>query len=102
MTMITLHEWQEATPETTPELRDVWLPDDRHARSWLARLQNKGMVVVRELRSGLAIETTSFVGSIKIGPTTVRIQPKIEGPAFSVLLGYALGLPQLELLPDHQ
>ena len=60
------------------------------------------MITVRELRAGLAIATTSFVGSIKIGPLTVQIHPKIEGHAFSALLGYALGLPHLELLPDHQ
>ncbi len=60
------------------------------------------MLTVRELRTGLAVTTTSFVGSIQIGSITVQISPKIEGHAFSVLLGYALGLPHLELLPDHQ
>jgi 5-methylcytosine-specific restriction enzyme subunit McrC len=60
------------------------------------------MITVRELRSGLAITTTSFVGSIQIGSVTAQIHPKIEGHAFSVLLGYALRLPHLELLPEHQ
>ena len=85
-----------------PVLKDVYLPPGPHERALLARLETQGMITVRELRTGLAIATTSFVGSIKIGPITVQIRPKIEGHAFSVLLGYALGLPHLELLPDHQ
>ena len=102
MTTVALAEWQEATPETNPTLKDVYLPPGPHERAVLARLETQGMITVRELRTGLAIATTSFVGSIKIGPITVQIRPKIEGHAFSVLLGYALGLPHLELLPDHQ
>jgi hypothetical protein len=60
------------------------------------------MVTVRELRAGLAVSTTSFVGSIQIGPLTIQINPKIGGRDFSALLGYALGLPNLELLPEHE
>lgn len=60
------------------------------------------MVTVRELRTGLAVTTTSFVGSIQVGPITVQISPKMDGQAFSALLGCSLGLPHLELLPDHQ
>jgi 5-methylcytosine-specific restriction enzyme subunit McrC len=59
------------------------------------------MVTVRELREGLEIGTTSFVGSITLGSLTVRIQPKMDGGQFSALLAYAIGLPQIELLPEH-
>jgi hypothetical protein len=101
MTTVALAEWQEVTPETIPSLAGVYLSPNAQERALLARLDTQGMITVRELRTGLAISTTSFVGSIKIGPLTVQIQPKIEGHAFSALLGYALGLPYLELLPEH-
>jgi 5-methylcytosine-specific restriction enzyme subunit McrC len=102
MTTFALAEWQDATPGTSRELTGVFLPPDQHDRKLLTRLDREGMVTVRELRAGLAVSTTSFVGSIKIGPLTIQINPKIGGRDFSALLGYALGLPNLELLPEHQ
>jgi 5-methylcytosine-specific restriction enzyme subunit McrC len=102
MTTVALTEWEEATPETIPALKDASLPPDTSSRALLGRLHKRGMITVRELRTGLAIATTSFVGSIQIGSITAQIRPKMEGHAFSVLLGYALGLPHLELLPEHQ
>ena len=102
MTTVRLSEWQEAVPETTPDLRGLCLPADPRARALFARLETTGIVTVRELRAGLGVTTTSFVGSIQVGTITVQISPKMEGHAFSALLGYALGLPHLELLPEHQ
>ena len=67
----------------------------------LARLDQQPMVTVQELRDGVAVSTTSFVGSIQTGPLTVRIAPKLKGPPFSALLGYAVGLP-VSLLPAHE
>ena len=65
MPTVALAEWREATPETTPTLRGVYLPSDHQSRALLTRLETQGMITVRELRTGLAIETTSFVGSIQ-------------------------------------
>src|SRR5262249_31885048 len=101
MTTVALGEWQDATPETSPELLGIFLPPDQGDRKLLTHLDRQGMVTVRELRGGLAVSTTSFVGSIQIGPLTIQINPKIGGRDFSALLGYALGLPNLELLPEH-
>jgi 5-methylcytosine-specific restriction enzyme subunit McrC len=101
MPIIDLHEWQEATPDTTPALRDAILPRDRAHRDLLDRLHRHRKLTVREMRDGLTIATRSFVGSIDLGPVTLRIHPKVDGRPFSVLLGYAIGLPQIELLPEH-
>jgi 5-methylcytosine-specific restriction enzyme subunit McrC len=51
----------------------------------------------------LEIETTSFVGSIAVGPVIVRIQPKLGARPLSCLLGYALGLHDrgLDLFSEH-
>ena len=59
------------------------------------------MVTVRELLDGVSIASISFVGSVRAGPLTIRIRPKLTGRPFSMLLGYAVGLRQIELLPDH-
>ena len=48
----------------------------------------------------MAVNATSYVGSVRAGPLTIRITPKLTGRPFSALLGYAVGLP-VSLLPDH-
>ena len=101
MAVIALQEWREATPATVPALRGVYLPTGLEDQALVTRLAKERKIIIREVRAGLAIQTTSFVGSVKIGPIAIQVHPKIEGRAFSVLLGYALGLPHLELLPDH-
>ena len=60
----------------------------------------KSKVMVQELRDGVEVSTTSYVGSIRTGPLTIRIAPKLAGPSFSALLAYAVGLPP-SLLPDY-
>ena len=41
------------------------------------------------------------VGSVRAGPLTIRIHPKLTGQHLSTLVGYAVGLP-LQLLPEHE
>lgn len=100
MPAIELAEWQEATPDTAVELAGMSVSADE--RALLAHLDRQRMLTVTERRDGISITTTSFVGSVNVGRLTVRVQPKLDGRPFSVLLGYALGLPQIELLPEHQ
>ena len=54
---------------------------------------------VTEVRQGLRIETTSFVGSLALGPIQLRIQPKLRGAPLLTLLRYAYGLRHLDILP---
>ena len=100
MPRLDLLEWQRATPESHDRLRDLDLGLKRQERAMLARLDQRSMVTVRELRNGVAVSTTSYVGSIRTGPLTVKIEPKLRGPPFSALLGYSVGLP-VSLLPEH-
>ena len=102
MTKVELAEWQQATPETVPALRGISFASDLRDLELLDHLERQRMITVREFRDGIGITTTSFVGSVSVGPLTLRIRPKVEGRPFSVLLGYALGLPELELLPEHE
>ena len=100
MPTIDLLEWQPATPESHAELRNLDLDLGSDERAMLEHLDQRAMVKVQELRDGVAISTTSYVGSICAGPLAVRIAPKLGGSPFSALLGYAVGLP-LSLLPKH-
>jgi 5-methylcytosine-specific restriction enzyme subunit McrC len=101
MRTIELTEWETATPDTTKELRDLRLPDTAEVAAALRRVNEREMVSIRELRSGLEIRTTSHVGSLTLGILDLRIRPKVRTESFAVLVGYALGLPRIELLPEH-
>lgn len=99
--VIHLAEWQTADPSNTPDLIDVRLVDRPEVRAATESLNSSRMITIRELRAGLEISTTSYVGSLTLGGRTLRIQPKLEPEAFAVLVGYALGLPHLELMLEH-
>ncbi len=101
MPTIELSEWQHATPASNAELRNLDLGLGPPERAMLARLDQQSMVTVQELRDGVAVKTTSYAGSVRAGPLTVRITPKLTGRPFSALLGYAVGLP-VSLLAKHE
>ena len=103
MPTVELLEWQRATPQSHPALRNLDLDLVSRERAVLARLDEqptRRLVSVQELRDGVGISTTSYVGSVRTGALTVRITPKLTGRPFSTLLGYAVGLP-VSLLPEH-
>jgi 5-methylcytosine-specific restriction enzyme subunit McrC len=99
--IVDLVEWQQATPDTHRELRDVWLPTDRTAREKIDRLIKGRRIDIREGRHGLEVSTRSYVGSLVVGDVAIRVRPKVGAPEFSALLRYAIGLPRIELLPEH-
>ncbi len=101
MPTVDLSEWETANPDTHDELRDFRLPEGDEIAAALKRVNAREMVLIRELRSGLEIRTTSYVGSLTLGGLELRIRPKIRTESFAVLVGYALGLPQIEFLPEH-
>ena len=100
MPTVELLEWQRATPRSHADLRNLDLELGPRERAVLARLDAQPMVRVQELRDGVAVNATSYVGSVRAGPLTIRIAPKLTGRPFSALLGYSVGLP-VSLLPDH-
>ena len=100
MPTIDLAEWQRATPESHVELRNLKLDLGPADRAIQAGLRKERMLAVQELRDGVEVNTTSFVGSISTGPLTIRIVPKLAGRPYSALLWYAVGLP-VHLLPQH-
>ncbi len=102
MQPIVLTEWYAASPETMPELAGLELGNDK-ARQLAEALTRSGRLSVLELRRGLRIETTSFVGSLRIGPIQLSIQPKLQGMPLLSLLRYTYGLRHLDLfVPQEQ
>ena len=101
MRTFSLTEWSIASPETVPELVGLDL-GDHSARQLAAGLSESGKLNVVELRRGLRVETTSFVGSVQIGSVRVTIQPKLQGLPLLTLLRYAYGLRDLDLLSLHE
>jgi len=98
---VRLTEWQAATPETIPALAGLRLQETAAVRAAVQRLNSSKVLSISELRTGLEIRTSSYVGSLTLGDLSLRIEPKLEARSFAVLIGYAIGLPHLDLLPEH-
>ncbi len=96
MNAVTLHEWCSYTPESEPLLACCSL--DEQARRLASRLTASDQLRTFELRDGLRIECTSFVGAVRLGELHVTIQPKLQGLPLLTLVRYAYGLRDLKLL----
>ena len=57
------------------------------------------MLEVVELRKGLSVRSTSFVGRVRLGGVEITVVPKLPSAALLTLLRYAYGLRNLHLLP---
>lgn len=90
--IVSLQEWQTATPENTPELRLP--PLSRQARATLEAINARGEVEILEVRDGLRVQTRRFVGTLQLENLTLVIQPRMSPTATSTLLRYAYDLPQ--------
>ena len=95
-TSVRLMEWQSCTPEPGAALDGVFLEDDG-SRTLAKLLTESGMLEVTELRAGLSLKSSSFVGRIELGNIQVTVTPKIKGNSLLRLLRYAYGLRDLEL-----
>lgn len=89
-------EWEHRDPKGEPLLRGLAFEQPEVA-SMAADLSRHGRLEVTELRQGLVLDTTSFVGKLVLGPLELTIQPKISGLPLMTLLRYAFGLRQLAL-----
>lgn len=97
---INLCEWERRDPESERGLRDVFLPDDGIVSKTVKVLGEVGMLGITELRNGLYVEATSYVGRVRIGNILVTVRPKITGMPLLHLLRYAYGLRNLHLFPE--
>lgn len=97
---VRLPEWGSLDPSgsTAAEvaLRGLEL-EDRGVRAIACALGKAKVLVVDELRTGIAIHATSFVGRIQLGRLRITVEPKIGRNALLTLFRYAFGLRRLTL-----
>lgn len=96
MTDFTFQEWHTYTPEAAPTLAGHDLGDTA-TRRLAADLVASERLKVLELRDGLQVETSSYVGTVRLGDLHLTIQPKLQGLPLLTLLRYAYGLRDLKL-----
>jgi len=96
-----LKEWTHLAP-TDPgsQLTGVFLEDDASVKKIANQLSARRMLTISELRAGLSIETTSYVGRIRLGNIQITIHPKITGAPLVHLLRYAYGLRDLKTINE--
>ncbi|GAC1640712.1 MAG: hypothetical protein NVS4B12_02330 [Ktedonobacteraceae bacterium] len=100
---VQLKEWEHITPgDRGKQLEGVFLPVDAAVRDTVRVLSTSDKLHISELRAGLALEATSYVGRITLGNIQITIQPKITGTPLLRLLRYAYGLRQLESFDDAE
>jgi 5-methylcytosine-specific restriction enzyme subunit McrC len=103
--VIELEEWRQVVRPDL-ELTDA----DRALAATLAQGQ-EGRLVVEELRAGLRVRATSWVGLVRFAGFDVRVAPKLAGEHVGLvqMLEFAAGLPglrrlaasrTLEVMPD--
>jgi 5-methylcytosine-specific restriction enzyme subunit McrC len=100
---VRLSEWDRKGPDTDDILKDLTLQKLGTSADQLSGIEETRGVTFRELRTGLEISTTSYVGRIQVGKLSVAISPKIQGMPLARLIRYAYGLRDLHLhsLAEH-
>src|SRR6266568_870419 len=94
---IQLKEWQRVAPgEPGTQLSGLFLEDDAEIKNVVRTLSTSGILGISELREGLSIESTSYVGRITLGNIQITVHPKISGTPLVRLLRYAYGLRDLK------
>ena len=96
---VRLAEWQTISPVPGSPTEGVNLGNAPSVRDLARRLSESRMLEVQELRSGLSVRSTSFVGRVRLGDVEITIVPKLRSEILLTLLRYAYGLRNLHLLP---
>lgn len=96
---VRLAEWQSITPAPGSPTEGVELGDDPAARALARRLSEAGMLEVLELRTGLSVRSSSYIGRVRLGGVEFTVVPKLGSDTLLTLLRYAYGLRNLHLLP---
>lgn len=90
---VRMTEWSSAGPDTLGvELRGLSFDSHPRAAKKAVDLARFGVVTVVERRHGLAIDTKSFIGRLRLGPLDLTIVPKISWDRWLVLVTFALRL----------
>lgn len=97
ITAVSIAEWSSAGPVTHQELSGIGFGSDAKSRSTAGKLTSSGMIEILELANGLSIRSTSYVGTLDLGPLRLAIFPKLDKLPLFELMKYAYGLRDLTL-----
>lgn len=93
---VDLEEWEHCSPTAAhAPLAGIFLRDQAE-RELADHLTKTGMLEILELRQGLSLQASSYVGRINLGDIELTIRPKLRGLPFLQLLRYAYGLRDLQ------
>jgi len=92
---VILHEWQQITPDTVPELKGFFLSDIPQLKTIIDVTQDA--IELIERRDGLVIRAKSYIGRIRLGEMDITIRPKIHMSSLLNLLRYAYNLRDLRI-----
>jgi 5-methylcytosine-specific restriction enzyme subunit McrC len=96
---VVIREWERRGPHDDPALRNRFL-EDEVARSTAMTLLQQGMLRLSELRAGLEVRSTSYVGHVRVGSLDVTVRPKIGWDGLLKLARYTYGISATEIGPD--
>jgi 5-methylcytosine-specific restriction enzyme subunit McrC len=97
---VQLAEWQTVSPSPGSVTENVKLGSNPRVHELARRLTESGILEVLELRNGLTLRSTSFVGRFRLGEIDITVVPKLPSDALLKLLRYAYELRDLRLLPS--
>jgi 5-methylcytosine-specific restriction enzyme subunit McrC len=92
-------EWDTRRPDSGSDLNGIYLQNDQD-RATALRLADRGLLAVTELRTGLMVQSFSYVGRVQLGQVGITVQPKLKSSSLLNLLRYAYGFRKLNLLPE--
>jgi 5-methylcytosine-specific restriction enzyme subunit McrC len=93
---IDLVEWQTLGPPQAGFLRGINPNFDKRAQRIVDELGSSDRLEILQLRSGIQIRATSWVGRIVLGDLTITVRPKVNGAPLLNLLRYAYSLRDLQ------
>lgn len=96
-TALRMTEWSELSPSTHEQLRGLNFSSQR-ARDEAEGLASERKLIAEELRTGLRVSATSYVGRVALGDITITVRPKVDRVPLNTLFGYAYGIRNLHIL----
>ena len=97
---VTLREWSRYPALAGSLIEGIRLPDSPQVQALVQALDQQNKLRITEFRRGMSIETTSWVGRIRLGALEVTVQPKLQGLPLVRLLRYAYGLRHVDQESD--
>jgi 5-methylcytosine-specific restriction enzyme subunit McrC len=94
---ISLVEWETLRQSEAGFLRGLVPSFDKRAERIADELAASDKLEILQLRRGIQIRATSWVGRVSLGDLTVTVRPKINGAPLVNLLRYAYSLRDLQM-----